>query len=101
MTGAWLFVRGEESIWLQRSGTEGFELDMHGPLSVRNHYKFDSATELEAFLAAVESRLTPAGWSLQRFGPGQDRRSTPRPGTPPPTERRDAEGDRGPTGRSK
>ena len=79
MTGAWLFVRGEESIWLRRAGEEGFELDMHGPLSLRRHYSFASDLELDSFLADVEGRLKPAGWVLQRFEPGQDRRSSVRP----------------------
>jgi hypothetical protein len=81
MTGAWLFVRGGESIWLQRSGTDGFGLDMHGPLSLRRHYSFASDAELDSFLADVESRLKPGGWVLQRFEPGQDRRSSVRPNT--------------------
>jgi hypothetical protein len=79
MTGAWLFVRGGESIWLQRSSTDGFELDMHGPLTLRRHYSFASDHELDSFLADVEGRLTPAGWALQRFEPGQDRRTAARP----------------------
>jgi hypothetical protein len=88
MTGAWLFVRGGESIWLQRSGSDGFELDMHGPLSLRRHYSFASDAELDAFLSDVEGRLKPAGWALQRFEPGQDRRSAVRPSAAAASDRR-------------
>lgn len=75
MTGALLFVRGEESIWMQRSTGDGFEIDMHGPLSLRRHYAFATEDEMRAFLSDVEGRLLPAGWGVQRFGPGEDRRS--------------------------
>jgi hypothetical protein len=76
--GAWLFVRGGESIWIQRSEEGAFDLAMHGPSFTRHHYSFRDGRELNAFLANAEQRLVPAGWTLQRFGPGEDRRRSPR-----------------------
>jgi hypothetical protein len=86
--GAWLFVRGGESIWIQRSDRGAYELAMHGPSINRHHYSFRDARELGDFLANVEQRLIPAGWTLQRFGPGQDRRSNAPDLRPPGREDR-------------
>lgn len=80
MTVSWLFVRGDESIWLQRSSPEGCGLEIHGPLSLRRHYAFAHLDELQAFVDSVAARLLPAGWAMQRFEPGDDRRRGPRAG---------------------
>ena len=69
---AWLFVRGDECIWLQREDDD--VLRMHGPGTHRDTYAFASADALLAFVATAEERLLSTGWACQQFAPGEDRR---------------------------
>lgn len=75
MKGAWLFVRGSDSVWVQRPSETTFDLVVHGPLSTVRNYSFGSEGELDGFLGNVETRLLCAGWMLERFDPGDDRRA--------------------------
>jgi hypothetical protein len=72
--GPWLFVRGSESIWLQRSMDDDLRVVLHGPLAHRREFAFHGELELLDFLNDVERRLVASGWSLQRFDQGRDRR---------------------------
>jgi hypothetical protein len=75
MGGAWLFVQGSESIWIQRGdGADELVLMMHGPAGHKRRYLFADEAALQSFLTDAERRLTGAGWWLQRFRPGEDRR---------------------------
>jgi hypothetical protein len=77
MTGrAWLFVREDSSVWLQRASEDGAVLWIRGPGGHRRDYTFDSGEQLLAFVAAAEERLRAAGWIGNEFGPGEDRRRT-------------------------
>jgi hypothetical protein len=75
MQGAKLFVRGEECIWLQRSPQGAFDLAMNGPFKQRQHFVFSDECELEQFVTNTEERLARAGWSVQYFKRGEDRRA--------------------------
>jgi DNA-binding response OmpR family regulator len=68
---AWLYRRGDESVWIVR--TARLELAIAGPRDLRNAFQFDAETELRAFQARFEQRLEAAGFVLG--GVGTDRRS--------------------------
>jgi hypothetical protein len=69
--GAWLFVRGEESIRIVRP--PGCALIIHGPDRTRQRRDFDDEDTLQAFQVSIAERLTEHGWIL--FGVDVDRRS--------------------------
>ena len=71
---AWLFVRGDDCVWLQRVSEDDCLLRMHGPGTHRDTYTFASADALLAFVATAEERLLSTGWTCQQFAPGEDRR---------------------------
>ena len=81
----WLFVRGEDSIWIERVGRSG--LLMCGPSVHRSHKDFREDGELRRFLEDAEQRLLASGWTLQRLGLGEDRRLV-KAASPPRRERR-------------
>ena len=70
----WLFVRGEESVWLQTVSER--HLLMRGPSVHRTHKAFEDGQELARFIAHAEERLLASGWTLHRLGAGEDRRRT-------------------------
>lgn len=77
---AWLFVRGSESIWLQRSAER--ELTVLGPGTLRHVYAFESVRELVQFQVSIEQRLVGGGWVVEAFNPerrgGGERRQATR-----------------------
>jgi hypothetical protein len=68
---SWLFIRGEESIWVVRP--EGLSMIVRGPGAVGGRHDFDSEDALQAFQIEMAEHLTGKGWIL--FGVGKDRRT--------------------------
>jgi hypothetical protein len=67
---SWLFIRGHESIWIERP--HGFSVIVAGPGSARAHLVFPNDDALQAYQVATAERLTRAGWFLWGFD--QERR---------------------------
>lgn len=63
---AWLFVRGTESIRVERDDA-GPTLLVAGPGTERQHRVFRDDIELAVFEMELESRLRDSGWELERF----------------------------------
>ena len=68
---SWLFIREQESIWIERP--HGFSVIVAGPGSARAHLLFLNDDALEAYQVATAERLTRAGWFLWGFD--EERRS--------------------------
>ena len=67
---SWLFIRGQESIWIERP--HDFSVIVAGPGSARAHLLFPNDDALQAYQIATAERLTRAGWFLWGFD--QERR---------------------------
>jgi DNA-binding response OmpR family regulator len=67
---SWLFVRGDESVWIVRG--RNFQVTVYGPGWKRRVYHFDSELELSSFQADYEQRLVNTGFSFEAFR--EDRR---------------------------
>jgi hypothetical protein len=63
---AWLFVRGTESIRVERDDATPTLL-VAGPGAERQHRVFRDHIELAVFEIDLERRLRSAGWELERF----------------------------------
>jgi hypothetical protein len=76
----WLFVKGTESIWIERPF--GRTIIMAGPASLREQHDFETDQELDAFQQDTAERLAAAGWFLWGFDRdrrgGRDRRAVRR-----------------------
>ena len=72
-TGAssWLFIRGQERIWIERP--IGLAMIIVGPGARRAHIHFMDENAVEAYQIATAERLTRDGWFLWGFD--RDRRS--------------------------
>jgi hypothetical protein len=85
---SWLFVRGSESIWIERP--HGRTMRIAGPGALRDERDFEDEDSLQEYQVALATRLTEAGfllWGSDRERRTEaDRRQTPR-GT---TDRRNA-----------
>ena len=68
---SWLFVRGSESIWVERPF--GTTVIVAGPRSHREQREFISDDALQAFQVALAERLAGEGWILWAYD--RDRRS--------------------------
>ena len=77
---SWLFLRGSESIWIERP--YGRKMLVAGPSGLRDEREFDDEDSLQAYQVALATRLTEAGWFLWGFDRERrltsDRRSAPR-----------------------
>ena len=77
---SWLFIRGSESIWVERPA--GTTLIVAGPGSHRERRDFIDNAALDAFQASLAERLATEGWFLWAHDRdrrnGDDRRTTPR-----------------------
>ena len=77
---SWLFLRGSESIWIERP--YGRKMLVAGPGGLRDEREFDDEDSLQAYQVALATRLTNAGWFLWGFDRerrlASDRRTTPR-----------------------
>jgi hypothetical protein len=89
---SWLFIKGDQSIWIERP--YGRSMIVAGPGPSREQHDFPTEEALEGYQIAIADKLATAGWLLwgvnrqRRAGP--DRRKTSR-NTP---ERRTAASDR-------
>ena len=72
-----MFVRDYESIWLLRAAEGALRVALHGPLTHRREFTFHGELELLDFISDVERRLVEKGWTLQRSGQPEDRRTKP------------------------
>jgi hypothetical protein len=70
---SWLFVRGSESIWIERP--HGRMMVVAGPGPRRDEQEFADEDALQAYQVALATRLTDAGWFLWAFD--RDRRQMP------------------------
>jgi hypothetical protein len=70
---SWLFVKGEESIWVERP--HGRSLVVAGPGRARERHDFPSEDALQGFQVALADKLANAGWLL--WGVNRHRRSSP------------------------
>ena len=87
LANAWLFVRGEESIRIQRA-SPGIRLLTYGPADATDSHDFASTAALEAFLESYQQRLRNNGWVLaivserrqseQKISPEHERRARAR-----------------------
>jgi hypothetical protein len=68
---SWLFIRDQESIWIERP--HDFSVIVAGPGSARAHLLFPNDDALQAYQIATAERLTRAGWFLWGFD--QERRT--------------------------
>jgi hypothetical protein len=59
---SWLFIRDQESIWIERP--HGFSIVVAGPGSTRAQLLFPNDDALQAYQIATAERLTQAGWFL-------------------------------------
>jgi hypothetical protein len=71
---SWLFVRGEESVWMYRPTAA--DLLIYGPRSERMRCGFPTAEGLDSYQADLAADLLDAGWEL--LGEGVERRRRPR-----------------------
>ena len=69
--GSWLFVKGDETIWIVRP--EKYVLLVCGPGALQEHQSFDSEDALEGFQVWLAEELISSGWIL--WGIDRDRRS--------------------------
>ncbi len=72
---SWLFIREQESIWIERP--HGCSVIVAGPGSARAHLLFLSDDALEAYQVATAERLTRAGWFLWGFDEERRKRDEP------------------------
>jgi hypothetical protein len=79
---SWLFVRGRESIWIERP--YGFSVIVAGPGSARARLVFPDEDALQAYQVATAERLALAGWFLWGFDQERRKRGE-RVATPPTT----------------
>jgi hypothetical protein len=79
---SWLFLRGSDSIWIERP--HGRTMLVAGPGGLREEREFDDEDALQAYQIALATRLTDAGWFLWGFDRERrqmaDRRGAPRDG---------------------
>lgn len=77
---SWLFIRGSESIWIERP--YGLALIVAGQGGARTHLEFTDENALQAYQVDTAERLSREGWFLwayDRDRRGTDRRATTRP----------------------
>ena len=77
---SWLFLRGTESIWVERP--HGFLMVVAGPGAHCERREFDDEEAVQEFQLALAGRLTRGGWFLAAFDYdrrlAKDRRSAAR-----------------------
>ena len=76
---SWLFIRDQESIWIERP--YGFSVVVAGPGLVRAHLVFPNDAALQAYQVETAERLTRDGWFLWGFD--RERRMRSDPGAAP------------------
>ncbi len=80
---SWLFVKGNESIWIVRP--HGFSMIVSGPGAAGARHDFDNDDDLQKFQIEIAETLTNGGWLLWGVGRhrrgGAERRAGSRGGT--------------------
>jgi hypothetical protein len=59
---SWLFVKGEQSIWIERP--HGHSMVVAGPGPTRERHDFADEDALQNYQMAIADRLASAGWLL-------------------------------------
>ena len=67
---SWLFVKGSESIWIERP--HGRVMLVAGPGALRHEQEFPDEDAVQAYQIDLAERLTNAGWFL--WGINRERR---------------------------
>ena len=62
---SWLFLRGNESIWVERP--QGYMMVVAGPGPQREEREFADEDALQDYQISLAGRLTSAGWFLASF----------------------------------
>lgn len=70
-SASWLFVLGEESIWVMH-GDQGTTF-VYGPGTLQQCYQFGSEAARDAYQVSMAERLLGDGWML--YGADRDRRA--------------------------
>lgn len=70
---SWLFVKGDQSIWIERP--YGRSMIVAGPGRLREEHDFKDEDTLQGYQMALADRLASAGWLL--WGVNRQRRSGP------------------------
>ena len=93
-TGAssWLFIRDQESIWIERPF--GLSMIIVGPGSTRAHLHFMDENAVEAYQVATAERLSRGGWFLWGFDRDRRQHGERRADRTTEPERRHPAGDR-------
>jgi hypothetical protein len=68
---SWLFVLGDESIWIMH-GADG-ATNVYGPGELQQCFQFSSESARDAYHVSMTERLLGDGWVL--YGADHDRRS--------------------------
>ena len=68
---SWLFVKGDQSIWVVRP--HGFSMIVSGPGAASGRHDFESDEQVQQFQIQMAEELTAGGWML--WGVGRSRRS--------------------------
>lgn len=62
---SWLFIKGTESIWIERP--HGYTIIIAGPGAIRKEHALSSESEVQAFQVSLAEELAQAGWFLWGF----------------------------------
>jgi hypothetical protein len=77
---SWLFLRGTESIWVERP--QGYQMVVAGPGPQREEREFSDEEALQEYQISLAGRLSAAGWFLAAYDyerrQARDRRAAPR-----------------------
>ncbi len=80
MATSWLFVKGDQSIWVERP--HGCSMIVAGPGALREQHDFPDEETLQGYQVAIAEKLASAGWLLwgvdRQRRAGEERRATPR-----------------------
>lgn len=80
---SWLFIKGDQSIWIERP--YGCSMIVAGPGPKREQHDFPDEDALQGYQIAIADRLASAGWLLwgvnRQRRSGEDRRGTARQST--------------------
>ena len=68
---SWLFVKGDQSIWIERP--HGCSMVVAGPGAVREQHDFPDEAALQGYQMAIADKLATAGWLL--WGVNRQRRA--------------------------
>ena len=77
---SWLFIKGDQSIWIERP--YGCSMIVAGPGTIREEHDFPDEDALQVYQIGIADKLASAGWLLwgvnRQRRSGDDRRGTTR-----------------------